>query len=343
MASNSGIEWTDHTFNPWIGCTKVSPACDHCYAERQDHRFGGGHWGPGAPRKRTKPGNWAKPYQWDRQAEREGTRYRVFCASLADVFDNEIPAEWREDLWELIRNTPNLDWLLLTKRIGNAGAMLPEDWGDGWGNVWMGSTVVTQEEADRDIPKLLDTPAAVRFLSCEPLLEGIDLAYIPMGDPKELPMPGHELWPGCINALDGRWFPANLGPQEELAHSHDDNPKLDWVIAGGESGPQARPIHPDWVRSLRKQCLEAEVPFFFKQWGRWTPDDGGGEGARIVIADGSSHANTEETARALDQAYEGTPEWDSAIFMAPAGKKASGRQLDGETWDQVPGREVATA
>src|SRR4051794_32041999 len=113
MAENSGIEWTHHTFNPWIGCTKVSAACDHCYAETWDNRFGGGHWGPKATRRRTK--NWSAPLKWDQQAQKQGVRYRVFCASLADVFDNRAPSEWRADLWQLIHDTTNLDWLLLTK------------------------------------------------------------------------------------------------------------------------------------------------------------------------------------------------------------------------------------
>jgi protein gp37 len=291
MSANSGIEWTDHTFNPWIGCTKVSPACDNCYAERQDHRFGGGHWGAGAPRKRTKPGNWNEPRKWDRQAEAEGARYRVFCASLADVFDNEVPESWRNELWELIRATPNLDWLLLTKRIGNAADMLPPSmWSlGGWPNVWLGITVVTQEEADRDIPKLLETPAAVRFISAEPLLESLDV--------------GNHLWP-VMGEPTG--FQRNPPGQSR--------PGLDWVIAGGESGPDARPMLPDWVRSLRDQCRDAGVPFLFKQWGEWAP----------VSGMPSVHGETD-------------------VSMERVGKKAAGRLLDGETWDQVPGREVAPA
>ena len=120
MAENSKIGWCDHTFNGWIGCTKVDPGCDHCYAEARDKRFSKGiHWGPGALRHRTSAANWKKPLQWNWAAKTQGIRYKVFCASLSDVFDNEVDPEWRSDLFELIRKTPHLDWLLLTKRIGN--------------------------------------------------------------------------------------------------------------------------------------------------------------------------------------------------------------------------------
>lgn len=179
MAENSKIEWTDHTFNPWVGCTKISPACDNCYAELWAKRTGQANlWG--GERRRTSSANWHKPVKWHRNAEFMPRRLRVFCASLADVFDNAVPQEWREDLFKLIAATPGLDWLLLTKRIGNAKSMLPPDWGDGYPNVWLGSTVVTQEEVDRDVPKLVATPARVRFLSCEPLLGEITLGGLRM-------------------------------------------------------------------------------------------------------------------------------------------------------------------
>lgn len=170
MGENSAIEWTDHTFNPWQGCMKVSPACDHCYAEVRDLRFHRGvHWGPTAPRQRTK--NWSAPRKWNRDARTSGTRARVFCASLADVFDNQAPPEWRTDLWALIADTQRLDWMLLTKRPQNIRKMLPATWGNGWPNVWLGCTTENQEEANRRIPLLRSIPARVRFLSCEPLLE----------------------------------------------------------------------------------------------------------------------------------------------------------------------------
>ena len=173
MGERSKIEWTDNTFNPWIGCTKVGPGCDNCYAEdMMDHRYHRVRWGTDE-RVRTSEQNWRKPVAWNRAAN--GTRPRVFCASLADVFDNAVNETWRADLFALIHATPNLDWLLLTKRIGNAATMLPADWGDGWPNVWVGATVVNQHEYDRDVPKLLDIPAHVRFLSIEPLLGHIEM------------------------------------------------------------------------------------------------------------------------------------------------------------------------
>lgn len=176
MAEETAISWADATFNPWIGCTKVSTgpqgACENCYAERDNGRRGWvPGWGPGVPRRRTK--TWGNPRAWDRKAQQTGYRPRVFCASLADVFDNEVPQEWRDDLWQLIRETPNLRWMLLTKRIGNATKMLPDDWP--FGHVGLMSTLATQEEWDRDILKLMNTPAAWHGVSAEPLLGPIKI------------------------------------------------------------------------------------------------------------------------------------------------------------------------
>jgi len=155
VAENSGIAWTTHTFNPWIGCTKVGPGCDHCYAAAMDHRFGGGHWGTGSARKRTSAGNWSKVRTWNRIAEKAGARPWVFVASLADVFDNEVPMEWRDDLWTLIAECANLNFQIVTKRVGNVGKMLPANWGmEAFAHVGIIATVVTQEECDRDLPKL---------------------------------------------------------------------------------------------------------------------------------------------------------------------------------------------
>lgn len=243
MSENTKIEWATHTFNPWEGCQKVGPGCDHCYAETRNARYAGGtaiNWGPGAPRRRTSASNWAKPIAWN-SAHAEfyaahGHRQRVFCASLADVFDNAVDPAWRMDLFSLIAKTPNLDWLLLTKRIGNVQKMSS---GDSLmfdmlaTRVWLGATIVNQEEADRDIPKLLAVPAARRFLSMEPLLGAVDLDRVYVAAPGET------------------W--------------------VDWVIVGGESGPGARPMSPAAARSLRDQCRAAGVPFLFKQWGDWAP------------------------------------------------------------------------
>lgn len=174
MGDVTGISWTDSTFNPWIGCTKVGPGCDHCYAEGEDARrqWGGArHWGAGVARHRTSPAYWTNPIKWNKVGRR-----RVFCASLADVFDNEVPASWRSDLFYLIEQTPNLTWQLLTKRIGNAMSTVPDHWRLFFPkNVWIGATIVTQEEFDRDLMKLYNVPASTRWLSVEPQLENIEM------------------------------------------------------------------------------------------------------------------------------------------------------------------------
>ena len=175
MAENSNISWCAHTFNGWVGCQKVSPGCDHCFAEAlMDTRFGKVQWGPDGERKLTSDANWRKPLTWNRKAAAAGERPRVFCASLADVFDNQAPEGARERLWQLIRDTPNLDWLLLTKRPQNIARMLPYGWGDGWPNVWLGTSTENQEEYDRRWPILAKIPVVVRFVSVEPLLDRID-------------------------------------------------------------------------------------------------------------------------------------------------------------------------
>lgn len=318
MAERSNIEWCDHTFNPWEGCQKVGPGCDHCYAETRNARFGGGqapNWGPGAPRRRTGKDTWAKPKKWQKRAAdfmaQHGRRQRVFCASLADVFDNQVPDAWRRDLFALISATPDLDWLLLTKRIGNAHRMLPPDWVAAPpgreiprmpDNVWIGATVVNQAEADRDIPKLLDVPARVRFLSMEPLLGPVDL---------ERPRPGPDLDQGGGRAICQPW----------LIQSG-----IDWVIVGGESGPGARPMHPDWARSLRDQCASAGVPFLFKQWGEWTPGENvNRQSGTVATADwyAGEWVFGEEDLASCDNHIDDEPD------LYRVGKKAAGRLLDG--------------
>ena len=303
MSENSKIEWTDHTFNPWEGCQKVGPGCDHCYAETRNARFAGGqavNWGPGAPRRRTSPATWAMPRRWNAQADafmaQQGRRQRVFCASLADVFDNAVSREWRDDLAALILDTADLDWLLLTKRIGNAGAMLGEMFLDGPpANVWLGATVVNQAEADRDILKLLRIPASVRFLSMEPLLGPVS-------------------------------FEGFFANPSNIADGTNALEELDWVIAGGESGPGARPTHPNWHRELRDQCEAVGTPFLFKQWGEFAPALSGlyfhplegGPQFRPRVADQTTH------------------DFGDGYGAVRIGKKAAGRELDGKTWDEFP-------
>ena len=264
MAKNSAIEWTGHTFNPWWGCTKISPACDHCYAEVWARRVGHDVWGARAPRRSLSDEYWDQPLRWDRDAARAGRRMRVFCASMADVFEwGHALGTSRERLWALIERTPNLDWLLLTKRPHLVHRLTP--WGDRWpDNIWLGTTVENQRFAQKRIRFLLEVPSRYRFLSCEPLLGPVDLS---------------------------EWID-----------------ELHWVIAGGESGGRARPTHPDWIRGLREQCVDAGVAFHFKQWGNWRPRESGA-------------ASTTD---------------DPAVSFVRMNKKDAGRTLDGRTWDELP-------
>ncbi|BCQ23117.1 phage Gp37/Gp68 family protein [Caballeronia sp. NK8] len=347
MSENSKIEWTDHTFNPWEGCQKVGPGCDHCYAETRNARFAGGNainWGPGAPRRLTAAANWHKPVHWDKAHSeffaKHGRRQRVFCASLADVFDNAVPEGWRAALFDLIAITPNLDWLLLTKRIGNAEKMITralEIGGYGtdarwpWANVWLGATIVNQEEADRDIPKLLMTPARRRFLSMEPLLGPVDL--LPFFDPT-----GNccmQEMQSCENCpADAPWI---HGPTTEYAEdgSGYSSPTIDWVIVGGESGNNARPMHPDWAREIRGQCEDYGVPFLFKQWGEWAPGENcGGPMTRTErTADwfGDEWSFGTLTPRGAEGMH-----CDDEPLLYRCGKKKAGRHLDGVTHDGFP-------
>lgn len=242
---NSKIEWTNHTFNPWIGCAKVSAGCQHCYAERlMDLRWGRVQWGVEADRQRTGVGYWNEPLRWDREAAAAGTRPRVFCGSLCDVFEDRRDLDqWRTDLFALIRQTPNLDWLLLTKRPETAANWIKREPGAPLPNVWVGTSAETQEQADRRVPFLLRVPAVLRFLSLEPLIGPIDH----LGE-----------CPACGQRRDlaARCFCAG-------------KPTVSWIIVGGESGPTARPMAMLWVADLVRLCREAEVPLFFKQWGEF--------------------------------------------------------------------------
>ena len=233
------IEWTasvnakgevvpGYSYNPWWGCVKVSPGCQNCYAETFAKRTGHNIWGPAATTQRRTFGekHWQEPLKWNEDALQAGERRRVFCSSMADVFeDHPQLIDERLRLWKLIDQTPQLDWLLLTKRPENIDYMAPCSWvADGFpGNVWLGVSAENQAMADKRIPILAGIPATVRFLSCEPLLGPLDLSE----------------WLDFIS----------------------------WVIVGGESGPKARPMNPDWVRSIRGQCNGAGVAYFVKQMG----------------------------------------------------------------------------
>jgi protein gp37 len=300
MGKDSSIEWTHHTFNPWRGCTKVSEGCRNCYAERDSKRNLKvlGQWGPNGTRVVASESKWREPLAWDRAAEKAGERHRVFCASIADVFEdwsgpmlNSAGLElmkWRmgmdsdnmcdstdegyayrpedyvsvtmshirERLFFLIRDTPNLDWLLLTKRPENVISALAKidvcDVAETFPNVWFGTSVENQQAADERIPHLLSIPAAVRFLSCEPLLGPVDLTTVKTPHTVIDAVTGSESNVG--RGIGGQWASRSCN-------------KIDWVIVGGESGPNARPMCPEWAYSLRDQCVAARVAFFMKQMG----------------------------------------------------------------------------
>jgi protein gp37 len=277
MGRNSSIEWTHHTFNPWWGCAKVSPACSHCYAEAWAKRVGQELWGRSSDRRLFGDVHWRAPVEWNAEAKKRRVRRRVFCASMADVFErrSELASE-REKLWDLIEATPWLDWLLLTKRPQNIGNL--SRWKNEWpSNVWLGTTVENQQYAEIRLPELLQYPTTRRFLSCEPLLGPVDLSP----------------W------IAGR----NRGPHP-----------IDWVIAGGESGPSARAMLPGWARRLRDQCRNANIPFHFKQWGHWAP----------------VRKNKQRTVEFWDEVDRGK------VIMEARGKKRAGRRLDGAFWNQIP-------
>jgi protein gp37 len=239
MADRTAIQWTDATFNPWWGCERVSPACAHCYADTLARRYGHSLWGGDSPRRFLSEQHWRQPLRWNRLAEERGEPTKVFCASMADVFEDRAELRpWRERLWTVIEETPMLHWQLLTKRPENVAAMVP--WTEEWPtNVWIGTSVENSRHTFR-VDVLRELPAVVRFISAEPLLGSLFLNGTPNRRPLELT-------------------------------------GVDWVIAGGESGHRYRPVDLDWVRELRDACQSAKVPFFYKQRGGRTSKSGGRE------------------------------------------------------------------
>jgi protein gp37 len=385
MGAITKIEWCDRTFNPWIGCTKVSEGCLNCYAEDQmANRWKKCGWGPQSPRVRTSKANWRKPLLWERvsprfmecavckgreargwdgyayknctnhdclslsETESRRVRQRVFCASLADWLDDAVPIEWLADLLALIMATPHLDWLLLTKRPELWGKRIEgvlqwieghadweinikhhllalRNWLADWfvlgippRNVWLGTSVENQEQANRRIPHLLRIPAVVRFLSCEPLLGPINLRRIVLQKSNN---PDRSQPDISFDALQG-W----------MGGTDQDRSLIHWVIAGGESGRRARPMHPDWTLSLLDQCQAANVQFFFKQWGEWRP---------VVASDFTNPFIIDSTPTGLlkqNGKLIRPYSWKDApgTQMIRVGKKRAGRLLAGREWNEFP-------
>ena len=330
MSDNTKIEWTDATWNPVTGCTQVSPGCDHCYALALAERFRGtpGHHFEHGFDVQLRPDKLDQPLRWRKPR-------RIFVNSMSDLFHNDIPDEYIEQVFAVMALAPQHTFQVLTKRHGRMRSLLTSDWfgeslqeryadnydGDwAWSwplpNVWLGVSVEDQKWADIRIPALLDTPAAVRFVSAEPLLGPITLEFVSYYDAdcrgcSGLASPEHE--PSCGVEPGRHWG-------------------IDWVIVGGESGRDARPMHPDWPRSLRDQCVAAGVPFLFKQWGEWQNGSATPRMSAVVLSDGRWTHPAPYFAGETD-----LPPDLRATYMACVGKKAAGRELDGRTWDQYPG------
>lgn len=400
MGVNTGIQWADHTFNPWRGCTKVSAECANCYAETQSGRNPGvlGVWGKNGTRVIASESMWHQPVKWNRWAAEgkcrvcggsgrgrgpsgggnpvpcdgcggtglngEGQPYRakVFCASLADVFEavETMPADAvesvalaRRRLFRLIFDTPHLDWMLLTKRPENIRPTLREDsiwlsdrddkdlgellsaWHfSAWipPNVHLGTSVGDQKQANIRIPYLLACPAAIRFLSMEPLLGSVDITRflyatgVSANGPWRYPSGRTEYMVGDVGPDTINRKPAG---------------EINGVIVGGESGPGARPMHPNWARSLRDQCVEAQTPYFFKQWGEYGPYEDHhlqisdlDERTTLVAHDGE-FTNTNKSRRGKWSSPRDGIDKHCAV-MARVGKRAAGRLLDGREWNEWP-------
>lgn len=327
------IEWTEYSWNPVTGCTPISEGCQNCYARRMANRLRGRCGYPADdpflvtlhPERLEEPLKWRNPR-------------RVFVCSMGDLFHENVPFEYIAKVWQTMNNAEQHTFLVLTKRpkrmkeflsrlgwythdreTNPAEAVLDEGGKYTLPNVWLGVTAENQQRADERIPILLQIPAAVRFVSVEPMLGQVDLSKWLGGtwycetcecivDPEFVPF--SEIHYPCENYLDFI-------------------PGIDWVICGGESGHGARPMHPEWVRSLKDQCQEAGVPFFFKQWGEWFPRDQWEWNPELILPD-DEYAFRDGS---------GTHVFESIDGLCPVhrvGKKAAGRILDGQIWDEMP-------
>jgi protein gp37 len=332
---NSKIEWTDKVWNPVTGCNKISPGCDNCYAYSMSKRFCK-EWGLSAddPFKVTlHPERLEQPLRWTKPS-------KIFVCSMADLFHDDVPTDFIYEVFDRIaacayKNLGHI-FMILTKRPERMAEIFnyysfKENvcwWQDEdevvtelpWPlpNVWLGVTAENQEQANKRIPVLLQIPAAVRFVSAEPILGPVDLNQL--------------LVPEDIRQLH---FSA-------LQEQHDDcyyssNNLLNWVICGGESGPGARPMHPNWARSLRDQCEVAGVPFFFKQWGEWLPAEcrGNGETFYRNVSDGKMSITYSDWGKSRYHWWGGNF-GDGKPVSFRIGKKSTGSLLDGQEWKQFP-------
>lgn len=328
------IEWAEETWNPVTGCSPMSEGCRNCYAERMSKRLAGRCGYPADdPFKVTMhEDRLGEPLRWKKPR-------RVFVCSMGDLFHEDVPHEFIDYVFAVMGRSQQHTFILLTKRpermreylqagryqqILNIAYRLkfrPEGLGKGidnpkdmrwWPNVWLGVTAENQQRADERIPILLQIPAAKRFVSVEPMLGPLDLTNIRF-----------DKWT-VMNLLEGCGItnrPGYMGQSLPNVHCN----KIDWVICGGETGPGARPMHPDWARSLRNQCITADVPFWFKQWGEWSPTPAKDVPVRGCLDGGRFH-------------YGSNPSVGLAMYRV--GKKAAGRLLDGQEWQQMPERVV---
>uniref|UniRef100_UPI003F4951F1 DUF5131 family protein n=1 Tax=Streptosporangium sp. CA-235898 TaxID=3240073 RepID=UPI003F4951F1 len=373
MSDNSKIEWTDASWNPVTGCTRVSPGCGMprfegdqpggCYAEMLAERFRGtpGHYFENGFDVQLRPDKLDQPLRWKKPR-------RIFVNSMSDLFHDDVPDEYIARVFAVMAQTPQHTYQILTKRHGRMRSLLgnmlklidaADATGDerpGWAlyeapwplpNVHLGVSVEDQRWADIRIPALLETPAAVRFLSCEPLLGPVDL-WGPVdqyGGRSKL-----TYW------LDGRpgWGPEETSGTGLVTQSLAVGRRIDWVIVGGESGPGARPMHPDWARTIRDQCAHSGVSFHFKQWGEYLAvpveddpqfaggrayaDPRGGRSAAVLRQRGPSGTFRAGEFRPMRPGDEtrGTVMLDANTIAVRVGKKAAGRELDGRTWDEMP-------
>lgn len=330
MGTDSEIAWCDHTLNFWRGCTKVSAGCDNCYMYRQAKQYG---WDPTVV-TRCGESIWRQPNIFNPQASPVEYKWkagdRVFVCSWSDFF-HEDADQWRHAAWAVIRGRPDLNWIITTKRIEEAYACLPDDFNsEDYPNIMFMPTCENQEMADKRIPPALELKEMYRWIkigvSIEPILGAINLEYI-----KDFSHPNKFVKYERIYALSG---------ERSIIGNRITNEKLDQVIVGGESGPGARPMHPDWARGVRDQCVATGVPFFFKQWGEWL---------HLSQNNLTAFTRTDRKTSLREPIYKATDAtgkiigcgitdyWENGqgTFIR-VGKKKAGCLLDGKEWRQYP-------